>query len=112
MPKHVMVLVINRYEKLSRLLTELNKAGIKGATVINSNGMAQALLNNESDHFLGSLRMVLSTDREDNRTIFIVLDEEQIETAKKVIHNVIGTLEKPGTGILFIVPVTYFEGIM
>jgi nitrogen regulatory protein PII len=111
MQKHVLVLVFNQYEKLNKLLAALNNAGIKGATVINSAGMAQVLINNETDTFLGSLRTVLSPDREDNRTVFIVLDEDMINTARKVIHDVIGALDKPGAGILFVVPVSYYEGI-
>lgn len=108
-----MVLVINKYEKLSKLLSELNRAGIKGATVINSTGMAQVLVdNNESDTLLGSLRTLLSPGREDNYTIFTVMDEDKIDTAREVIHNVIGTLDEPGTGILFTMPVSYYEGII
>ncbi len=104
-----LVLVLSQYEKLDKLLIELNDAGIKGATVINSTGMAQ-VLNQEDAMFLGSIRSFLTPAREDNRTIFMALDEDSIETAKKVIHKVIGSLDEPGTGVLFIIPVLYFEG--
>lgn len=114
MKKQVMVLVINQCEKLSKLLAGLNNAGIKGATTIHSTGMAQVLANsnNETDTFLGSLRTMLTPGREENVTIFIVLDEEKINTAVEVIHDVIGTLDKPGAGILFTVPVAFYEGII
>lgn len=109
----VLVLVLNHYEKLSKLLLELNEAGIKGATVINSSGMAGVLTNSrESDAFLGSIRQFLTPEREDNRTIFLVLSEDKVEIAKKVIQNVIGKLDKPGVGILFILPTIYTEGIL
>ncbi|HZW49110.1 MAG TPA: hypothetical protein VFF80_03115 [Bacillota bacterium] len=105
----ILVLVLSQYEKLDKLLIELKDEGIKGATVINSTGMAQ-VLDQETDVFLGSIRTFLTPDREDNRTIFMALDEDKVETAKKVIHKVIGSLTEPGTGVLFITPVLYFEG--
>lgn len=106
----ILVLVLSRYEKLDALLVELKDAGITGATVINSTGMAQ-VINRESDHLLGSLRTYLTPQREDNRTVFIVLNQEKVETAKSVIHKVIGSLSEPGTGILFLAPTLYVEGI-
>lgn len=106
----ILVLVLSQYEKLDKLLIELNDAGINGATVINSTGMAQAL-SRETDVLLGSIRAFLIPEREDNRTIFMVLNEDQVERAKKVIYAVIGPLNKPGTGILFVAPVLYVEGV-
>ena len=58
----VLVFVLARYEKLDKLLVELNEAGIKGATVINTTGMARAL-NLESDAFLGSIRAYMTPER-------------------------------------------------
>lgn len=109
MQKNVLVLVLQRYEKLEKLLCALAEAGIHGATVIHSAGMVQ-VLSHETDVLLGSLRAFLEPDREDNRTLFILLNEDQIEVAKDVIHGVIGMLDKPETGILFVLPVIYTEG--
>ena len=109
MQKSVLVLVLQKYEKLEKLLCALTEAGIHGATVIHSAGMVQ-VLSHETDVLLGSLRAFLEPDREDNRTIFILLNEDKIEVAKNVIHDIIGPLDKPETGILFILPTIYTEG--
>ena len=106
----ILVLVLNKYERLGKLLVSLNDAGIKGATVINTTGMAQ-LLCRETDAMLGSLRAFLTPEREDNRTVFMVLSDEKVEIAKKIIHDVVGTLEKPGSGILFTAPTLSVEGL-
>lgn len=110
MQKNVLVLVLQKHEKLEKLLCALTEAGIHGATVIHSAGMVQ-VLSHETDVLLGSLRAFLEPEREDNRTLFILLKEEQIEVAKKVIRDVIGPLDKPETGILFILPTIYTEGL-
>ena len=106
----VLVLILSKYEKLDRLLFALNDAGIRGATIVNSTGMAQ-VLSKESDQLLGSIRSYFTPDRDDNRTVFMVLDEEKVEIARKVIYQVIGSLDKPGAGILFVAPVLFVEGI-
>ena len=59
--------VLNETEKLDDVLTELATNGIKGATVIDSMGMARILSNNHDDNeisFLSSLRSFLSPERE------------------------------------------------
>lgn len=105
----ILVLVLSKYEKLDKLLSELNDAGISGATVINSTGMAQ-VLSREDDNFLGSIKNYLTPEREDNRTIFMVISEDKVEVVKMAINKVIGSLNQPGTGIMFIVPALYVDG--
>lgn len=105
----VLVLVLNYYEKLNELLSELNDAGIKGATVINSTGMAQEL-SKETDVLFGSLKSVLTPERENNRTVFMVLDEKGVKKARSVINRVLGPIESSGAGILFSVPVLFIDG--
>ena len=107
----VLVLVLNEYELLDQLLIALNDEGIKGATVIHSAGMAQ-VISKESDAILGSIRALLTPKGEENRTIFMVLNEDKIRIAKKVIYKVLGPLDKPGKGILFAFPVVFVEGIL
>jgi nitrogen regulatory protein PII len=107
----LLVFVLSKYEKLDRFLTALDHAGIKGATVLNSTGMAR-LLSSESEAILGSLRSYFTPEREDNRTIFIVACEEKINRVKEIIHEVFGSLDQPDTGILFVIPTIYTEGII
>ena len=106
----VLFFVLNRIELLEGLLSELGHNGIKGATVFDSTGMAHMLTNDEFS-FLGSLRNFLEPDREHNRTIMMVLKEEDVQKARNIIVSIVGDLSKPNTGILFTVPVGYVEGI-
>jgi nitrogen regulatory protein PII len=46
-----------------------------------------------------------------NKTIFVVLKDEQVLLAIDVIKRKVGDLNKPGVGILFTIPVNYVEGI-
>lgn len=107
----LLTLVLNKVEVLEELLAELARSGIKGATILDSTGMATALLNSDEElPFFGALGKVLNPDREESKTILMVLRDEQIETAKQVIQAVTGGIEKPNTGILFGVPINFVEG--
>ena len=43
--------------------------------------------------------------------IFMVLNDEQIQTVKAVIKDVIGDLSEPNTGILFTLPIDSVDGL-
>lgn len=109
--KKLLVLILSKYEKIDKLLIALNDAGIRGATVINSTGMAQVLSNKESDQMFGSIRAFLNPERDDNRTVFMVLEDEKIQIVKQTVKDVVGSLDSPGTGIMFVIPVLEVEGI-
>lgn len=107
----LMVIVLNKLDVLNFLLEDLSEAGITGATIINSTGMAKILANDDNSFIGASLRALFETDRDDNRTILAVIRDEQLQTVRKVIHDVIGDLSKPNTGIFFTVPIDFVEGL-
>ena len=109
--KQVLFFVLEKTEVLDELLISLNDAGIHGATVINSTGMAQTLASREDDYSFGTFRDFFRSDRVENKTIFTIIDEQKIPVAKKVINEVVGDLNKPYKGILFAFPVSFVEGI-
>src|SRR5664279_6197655 len=50
--------------------------------------------------------------RMENSTIFSVIrSEETLEKAIALVHEVVGDMKNPGSGILFVVPVTRIEGL-
>lgn len=108
----VLVLVLTNTALQDRLLLSLKNAGINGATVVNSTGMAHALYNMEEDNVASSLRAFFSSSRVENRTIFMVLKDEKLGDARAVITSVLGDLSKPNTGILFTFPLSSVEGIL
>jgi len=107
--------ILNETEKLDDVLTELATNGIKGATVIDSMGMARILSNNHDENeisFLSSLRSFLNPEREKNNLIFTVIRETQLETAVKAIESVTGDLSQKNIGVIFSVPVDFTKGIV
>jgi len=109
----LLVIILNKTEFLSKLLNEMMENNICGATVLESTGMIQVISEQsiEPPSIFGSLREFINPSRESSKTVFMVLPDEQIEIAKRIVNQVTGGLEKPNTGIMFTIPISFAEGI-
>ncbi|MGN1114052.1 MAG: hypothetical protein ACI4RC_02885 [Oscillospiraceae bacterium] len=109
----MLFLVIKNIDLVDDIMKELAKAGIKGATAIDSVGMSQSISNMDSLPMINVLRDILNGDESSSKskTIFLVIKDEEVEKAKDAITKVTGDLSKPNAGILFGVPITFAEGI-
>lgn len=107
-----MLVILNKVELLDDLLEEFMKSGIKGATILNSTGMVRELSKHKDDFpMFGTLRYLIDLDRQESKTIFMVLRDEQIPVAKKIVYDVIGDITKPDTAVIFTLPVLSVEGV-
>ena len=104
-------IVLNKIDCLDELLHSFAEKGIKGATILDSTGMAHALSDEEDLRFIASLRMILNPERESSKTIFMVAEDEQIPLISKIVNEVTGGLNQPDTGIMFCLPINYAEGM-
>lgn len=106
----LMVLILNKTDALEYLLEGLSAAGIGGATIIPSSGMAMTLSKMNSSFLSSSIRSMFSGEVDDNKTIISVIEDEQLELARRVVYNTVGDLSQPNTGIMFTIPLDFVEG--
>ncbi len=106
----LIIFIMNRVEKLDKLIRELHQKGIKGATILSSTGMAQKLLANEDTAFIGSLKALFDNPRVESKVIMTVVKEDQIDIVYQVIEDIVGDLSLPNTGIVFTVDVAQVKG--
>lgn len=52
----------------------------------------------------------MTAGRTENKTIFTVVDKDDLERLERTVTSVLGDLRKPNTGIMVAVPVCYFAG--
>jgi nitrogen regulatory protein PII len=105
----LLVCVINEEGKLEDILAGFLELGITGATIIDSQGMARHL--NEAPVVMG-LQELISQARPQNKTVFSVIESaEKLQAAVEMIRHVCGDMDKPGTGILFTVPLDRVVGL-
>jgi nitrogen regulatory protein PII len=105
----LLVAVINHEERVDEILAGFVELGITGATLVDSKGMGR-VLSREVPIFAG-LRSLDSRSRSSNRTLFCVADDAKIDAAIALIQDVCGTLDAPGAGIVFTLPVGRVIGL-
>ncbi len=105
----LLIIILNREEYLDELLEAFVELDVRGATVIDSVGMGQII----SDKFpvFGGLRSLMQGSRPYNKTILTVVSEEKVEAIEREYGKICGSLDEPGTGLLFTLPVDYVKGL-
>lgn len=111
---HVLVLVLNNTQYLEDILNNLMAIGVKGATILDSQGMGSKILTQQyaSSNLFGTLKTAFDREHPYNKTIFTVIeDEELLHKAMDTIKSVAGDLSKPGEGLMFTMPVGHVMGM-
>ena len=106
----LLVLILNKVEKLEEVLEGFIEIGVTGATVIDSIGMGH-IISKEVPIFAG-LRFMFAGSKPHNKTIVSVIREEKEEPVIHLLNNILGDLNDKGTGIVFTIPVDRVEGLM
>lgn len=107
----LLVFVLNQEELLEDVLTAYVEAGIPGATILDSEGMGR-FLTYEVPLF-ADFKDFMKGNKPYNKTIFSVIrQEKKIAKLERLLDEICGGLDNPGTGILFTLPVDYARGLI
>jgi nitrogen regulatory protein P-II 1 len=82
--------------------------GVSGATILDSQGMASAIVNSDKENvpIFGYLKSLLQDAKPYNKTIFTVLEsEELVEKAVAVVQKITGHASSSSVGFMFTVPI-------
>lgn len=102
---NVLFIVLNEVERLDDVLDAFVEAGVKGATILDSQGMGSILNGHKSMKFYGTLLNLLDNARPYNKTIFTVIEDDKVlENAVNAVKKILD-LKKPGVGLMFSIPV-------
>ncbi len=107
----LLVFILNNEELMEEVLEAYVEAGVAGATILDSEGMGR-FLTYEVPLFVG-FKEFMKGNKPYNKTILSVIrNESVIDKLKKLIDEIVGGLENPGTGIMFTVPVDWATGLV
>lgn len=107
----LLVFVLNKEELLEDVLMAYVEAGIAGATILDSEGMGR-FLTYEVPLF-ADFKDFMKGNKPYNKTIFsVVQNEKNISRLERLLDEICGGLDEPGTGILFTIPVDYARGLV
>ena len=93
---------------LDEILARFVDVGVQGATILDSQGMASALQSTRGRDLplFGSLKTFMEGARPYNKTIFTVVDSEQlVERTVDAVKDVLGDVQHPSVGFMFSVPI-------
>ncbi len=105
----ILFIVVNDLSFLDKILAKFLELKVRGATIIDSQGMAAAIMQSEGMASLlhGPFSRSLSDDQKASKTIFTVIPEE--EKAKEVVSQIqliMTHSKKEVVGFMFTVPVS------
>ena len=110
----LLTLILKKTELISDLNDELKNIGIHHGTIIDAKSMTNGLRVWSDDSIIigGVLRRAKNFEyNEPCKILIFILEDEQLEEAKKVIEEVVGDISKPGTAIMFTTPIDFAEGL-
>lgn len=110
MSSNVLFLVLNKEEYLEEILDMFLETGVKGATILDSQGMGRAI--GESDYLFGAIRKIIDGSRPYNKTIFTVIEDENLlEEVIDRVQSILGDISEPGIGMMFTIPLGKVYGM-
>lgn len=108
---NLVVAVIEDVTVIPKIMSDFLDKGIKGATVLDSYGMGRILSRSHRKVPQKEvISYILSENRPTNRTVFIIVEDDALQTALDIFQEQVGDFSQPKTGILFSVKIDQFFG--
>jgi nitrogen regulatory protein PII len=105
----LLVFILNKEEVLDEALEAFVEAGMPGATILDSEGLGYYLAY-EVPLFAG-FKEFMKGNKPYNKTILsVVKDDQAVQRLVPILDEVIGGFDKPGTGVIFTLPVEWGLG--
>ncbi len=111
---YLVVMIIDDPGQCPAILQAWRDIGVKGATVFESTGMGRLMRAGLRDDMpiIPSLSAFLGLREEPSRAIFsVVEDQSTVDQMVDKAQEIVGDLDEPQTGILFVVPVLQAYGL-
>ncbi len=104
----VLFIVLNNTEYLEEVLALLVENDVRGATILESQGMASSIVNNDITDIplFGSLKTLLKDRHPYNKTIFSVINnQEKVHKVVEAIQHLLKDEKKQDGCFIFTIPV-------
>lgn len=104
----VLFIVLNDVEFLEKILKAFLKLDVKGATILESEGMLKTVLKSEGLSYLfrNMFAPTRAEDAHDSKTIFSVIkDGEKLTQVVEAVQDILKDSKKASSGFMFTLPV-------
>jgi nitrogen regulatory protein PII len=110
---YLVVLIADDPDDVPAILNAWEEAGVLGVTILESTGLGRYRRSGLRDDIplMPSLRDLMESDEVHHRTLLSVVDDQsKVDEMVSCVRRMIGNLDEPHTGFLFVVPVTQVYG--
>lgn len=104
----VLIIVLNELDYLDKILKEFLRLEVKGATILESEGMLNSILKSEglSQMFKNMFAIKKPVDENLSKTIFTVIkDDAKVLEVVEAIQEILEESSKQTVGFMFTIPV-------
>ena len=111
---YLVVLIVNDIDNCPDILDAWEEAGVLGVTILPSTGLGHVRKAGLRDDLplMPSLEAMFSGVEEQSRTLMSVVDsQEMVDNMVVIAQQILGNLDDPHTGFLFVVPVVQAYGL-
>jgi hypothetical protein len=111
---YLVVLIVEDVDQGAEILEAWEQAGVLGVTILESTGLGRVRRAGLLDDLplMPSLSNLFQNEEIRNRTFFSVVDsQDQVDKMVAAAGRIIGNLDDPHTGFLFVVPVLQVYGL-
>lgn len=105
----ILFIVLNDLSYLDEILQKFVELKVRGATIIDSQGMAAAIMKSEGLMSLlsGPFSTSLGSDPKDSKTLFTVIpEEEKVQIVVQEVRKIVERSTKSTVGFMFTMPVS------
>ncbi len=109
----MVIFILDDIDQCKDILDAWEAAGIRGVTILESSGLGRVRQAGMRDDLplMPSLSDLFKRTETRHRTLFTVTKEqEKIDAIVEATQSVVGDLEQPNTGFLFVLPVIQVYG--
>lgn len=111
---YLVVMIVDDIEQSPAILDAWEEAGVLGITILASTGLGRVRRAGLRDDMplLPNLHDLFENEEVQHRTLLSVVDSQDlVDKMVAIAQQVIGNLEEPHTGFLFVVPVIQTYGL-
>jgi len=111
---HMILLILDDINQCPTILEAWEAQGVGGVTILESTGLGRVRKRSIRDDIplMPSLSRLLQTREERHRTLFTVVEtEEMVDNVIRVTETILGNMEAPHNGVIFVLPVSRVIGL-
>jgi hypothetical protein len=108
---YMLMMVLDDATRLNEVLAAWIDAGVPGVTILESTGVNRVLPRPTAQPMFAGFSQIFASGRVGHNTLFAIINSAAIaEAAVQATEAILGDLDQPNTGIVFLLPVAMTWG--